>query len=246
MEEWEERYHKEGEQTRKGFSKRKHESVELDLSPIIDQFMSEHPPINKDNVLRTRRIQVLPQPHTVVEPKKMKIYAGIGSRETPEDVLEWMESIGEQLGQQGWILRSGFADGADNAFARGAEKVNGFMEIFIPWAGFNGAPSNDYRIINFSTAPAEIQQEAWKIAAAFHPNWGACSEGARALHARNVPQVVGIDLNTKADCIICWTPGGKGGGGTGQAIRIARHLGIPVFDLFNIADRIELCAFTKQ
>ena len=31
--------------------------------------------------------------------------------------------------------------------------------------------------------------------------------------------------------VICWTKNGKGTGGTGQAIRIAKGFGIPVFDL---------------
>jgi hypothetical protein len=30
---------------------------------------------------------------------------------------------------------------------------------------------------------------------------------------------------------LCWTKGAAGGGGTGQAIRIARSRDIPVFDL---------------
>jgi hypothetical protein len=71
------------------------------------------------------------------------------------------------------------------------------------------------------------------MAKQFHPAWNRCSPGARKLHARNCFQVMGRDLNSPVDFIICWTRGGLGGGGTGQALRIAKHYNIPVFDLGN-------------
>jgi hypothetical protein len=49
--------------------------------------------------------------------------------------------------------------------------------------------------------------------------------------ARNSFQVLGEDLETPATCVICWTPGGKGDGGTGQALRIARHYDVPIIDI---------------
>ena len=70
----------------------------------------------------------------------MLYYAGIGSRQTPTDVLEEMKSIAYQLAVQNWTLRSGFADGADMAFTEGADAANGEMEQYIPWVGFNNSP----------------------------------------------------------------------------------------------------------
>ncbi len=154
----------------------------------------------------------------------MKIYTGIGSRETPSFILEQMRGLATIMALNDWTLRSGFADGADNAFAKGADQVDGKMEIYIPWKGFNNAPNHPAIIV------PKFTKELMDIAKHFHPNWNACSEGAKKLHARNVPQVIGLDLNLGSDLVICWTPNGKGGGGTGQAIRIANHLGIPVFD----------------
>lgn len=55
-------------------------------------------------------------------------------------------------------------------------------------------------------------------------------DGAKKLQARNSHQVLGLDLNTPSDFIICWTKGGKGIGGTGQALRIAKAYNIPIFD----------------
>lgn len=46
---------------------------------------------------------------------KKIIYAGIGSRETPNTVLITMEQLGQSLAQQGWLLRSGNCFGADQA-----------------------------------------------------------------------------------------------------------------------------------
>ena len=65
-------------------------------------------------------------------------YAGIGSRETPAHVLEIMATVANEMATRGWTLRSRRADGADSAFEAGARSVNGPMEIFIPWSGFNG------------------------------------------------------------------------------------------------------------
>jgi hypothetical protein len=173
---------------------------------------------------------------------KPLIYAGIGSRETPAEILKDMVYIGEEMGKSGWILRSGFADGADNAFAQGADSVDGQMEIYIPWLKFNGAPV-DHPAIIIPTVTAEMEQ----IAADHHPAWGACKQGARKLHTRNVCQVLGQDLKTPADLIICWTRNGAGGGGTGQALRIAATYQVPVFDLaLGQATVDALCTFISQ
>lgn len=160
----------------------------------------------------------------------MPSYAGIGSRETPDEVLDWMSNIGQFLGTKGYVLRSGFADGADKAFARGAETVDGPMENFLPWPGFNGAPrSDDDRFIHVDDP--ETLNAASEIAMQSHPNWAACSNAARNMHTRNVYQVLGRKLDDPVDFIVCWTPRGKRGGGTGQALRIAHPLGIRIYDL---------------
>ena len=69
------------------------------------------------------------------------------------------------------------------------------------------------------------------MAAEHHPNWDNLSQGARKLHARNSHQVMGQDLNSPSQFVLAWTPGGKGEGGTGQAIRLAKANGVQVLDL---------------
>lgn len=177
---------------------------------------------------------------------KMLYYAGIGSRQTPPEVLQQMEYLGKQLADV-WTVRSGFAEGADKAFCLGAEQANGKMENYLPWLRFNDAPLNqeDSRFIAFEDIPEDLKVQARLIAAKFHPNWEACSNAAKALHTRNVFQVLGWDLQTHSHMVICWTPRGSGSGGTGQAIRIARGYGIPVFDLAIEEHKQKLCQFVE-
>lgn len=80
----------------------------------------------------------------------------------------------------------------------------------------------------------------------FHPAWDRCKPAAKFLHMRNVPQVVGINLDTASDMIICWTPQGKRTGGTGQALRIAEYLNIPIFDLAIPGIESKLSQFVEE
>lgn len=155
-------------------------------------------------------------------------YAGIGSRETPAETLNSFEYFGELFARKGFVLRSGGAKGADSAFENGCDKVNGNKEIFLPWKGFEGSDSKLYN----------ISADALDVAATYHPYWKNLSDGAKKLQARNSYQVLGYNLDTPSNFIVCWTKNGKGGGGTGQAIRIAKANNIPVFD-FGSNDGVE-------
>lgn len=169
-----------------------------------------------------------------------RYYAGIGSRETPEAYLGWMELAAIKLGLQGMTLRSGAADGADTAFERGAvsaktgKKDAPDPEIYVPWVDFNKASDHrqDARFLakDQITSP-ELSGQAVVISREHHPNWANLKPAVRWMHARNVAQVLGMDCQTPSEFVLCWTPGGSGGGGTGQAIRIARAHDIPVYDL---------------
>jgi hypothetical protein len=158
----------------------------------------------------------------------MKYYTGIGSRSTPMNILNLMTSIAIILETKEYCLRSGGADGADKAFEDGC--INAFVktkEIYLPWANFNNNPSPLHH----------IHTDAYKLAEKYHPAWNRCSEGGKKLHARNVYQILGQDLNTPSEFVICWTSDGKATGGTGQAIRIANDYNIPVYNLYNEKDK---------
>jgi hypothetical protein len=62
-------------------------------------------------------------------------YAGIGSRETPPTVLDLMARAASWLAAEGWVLRTGMAAGADQAFYRGARE-HGAFELYLPWSAF--------------------------------------------------------------------------------------------------------------
>lgn len=150
-------------------------------------------------------------------------YTGIGSRETPREVMVAMYHFAIHMAERGLILRSGGANGADTAFEYGARKAQGKMEIYLPWYNFNGRDSQ-------FTRPTDAAQT---LASEIHPAWDRCSRGARALHARNCHQVLGMDLATPSAFLVCWTPGGKNVGGTRTAITLAKMSDIRVFNLFN-------------
>ena len=154
-------------------------------------------------------------------------YAGIGSRGTPQAVLDKMTEIATMLANAGYTLRSGGADGADNAFYKGC---NNQCEIYIPWEGFNGIENG---ICNLS-------YEHFKLAESIHPAWYMCKQGGMKLHARNTQQILGEHLRTPVDFVICWTKNGEKVGGTATAIRLAESRGIPVYNIGNPNHRILL------
>lgn len=140
----------------------------------------------------------------------MQLYAGIGSRETPQDILNLMRDVAIVLQLQGYTLRSGAAKGADTWFEKGAGIAK---EIFTP--------------------KDQIPDWAYQTVYKYHPAPMRLSGYAKNCHARNAQILLGSDGKTPVDVVICWTKDGKDSGGTGQAIRIANDLGIPVFNLKN-------------
>ncbi|NVZ11741.1 hypothetical protein HW932_21060 [Allochromatium humboldtianum] len=125
----------------------------------------------------------------------------------------------------GYTLRSGAANGADCAFEAGSDRC----EIYLPWPGFNGHESERHH----------LSDEAMRLAEQLHPAWAQLSPAARKLMARNGYQILGADLRSPVDFVVCWTPDGSQTeaersrltGGTGQAIALADRWGIPVFNL---------------
>lgn len=151
----------------------------------------------------------------------MNYYAGIGSRETPSSIQKQMFKIAIELSRSNFCLRSGGAEGADDAFERGAE----YKQIFLPWNGFNGRQEDGASYI----VPPFNEHYTLK----YHPKPSSLSFTAKKFMSRNAYQVLGPDLNNPVDFILCWTKDGKALGGTGQAIRIANDYQIPVFNLRN-------------
>lgn len=155
-------------------------------------------------------------------------YTGVGSRETPSAMLDFLTRVAAWLAANGHVLRSGGAPGADTAFEVGAA---GRAAVYLPWPGFNGRRAQPGR-----ERPAEA---AYGLAATVHPAWGRLSPAAKALHARNCYQVLGDDLATPSAFVLCWTADGcdseaartRATGGTATAIVLACRHGVPVFNM---------------
>lgn len=153
------------------------------------------------------------------------IICGVGSRETPQHILDEMFKVGEWIRKEKHTLRSGHAPGADWAFERGAQER---CIAYIPWHKFF----------------VELESESIKVVVSnqanynqftdeYHPAPQRLSRAARLLMNRNVCQVIGLNLSLPADLVICWTKDGGDTGGTGQAIRIAISHGVPIFNMYH-------------
>src|SRR6476661_4207298 len=107
-------------------------------------------------------------------------YAGIGSRETPQEILNLIEVIASNLGSRGWTLRTGGAPGADTAFFEGAsDEALHLVELYLPWDGFNGYKKSDLLGKCFvSTTPSP---EAYSMAEKYHPSYQYLKQGAKKL-----------------------------------------------------------------
>ena len=121
----------------------------------------------------------------------MFYYAGIGSRETPQEFLDLFTRVAKYLSGKDCVLRSGGVKGSDKAFESGAIH----KEIYLPWRGFEGNDSN--LIVK--------DEKAFEIAEKYHPRWAYLSNGAKKLQARNSHQILGNDLKSPSDFVICWT-----------------------------------------
>jgi hypothetical protein len=168
-------------------------------------------------------------------------YTGIGSRRTPSDVCDVIHEVASKLARGDWVCRTGGADGADMAFSEGVlyGLDGGYqgLDVYLPWPDFNGWSDRDHGVMR-----SEPQAEAFEIAARHHPVWDRLGPADRALHARNVHEVLGYDVMQPdpSKFLICWTPGASGAGGTGQALRIAIAYQVPIFDLARGSNRARL------
>ena len=154
----------------------------------------------------------------------MKYYTGIGSRRAPQEILDLMTSIAIHLANEGYILRSGGADGSDKYFEIGANRVDtSLKEICLPK---NFPLDGDL----YQTAKGLLQPHI-----VFQLD--NTKEYVRKLLSRNMQQLFGknLDLNNRSEFVICWTPtldyDDFDAGGTRYACLSARANGIPIYNL---------------
>lgn len=140
-----------------------------------------------------------------------------------------MTAIAKRLASLGYTCNSGGADGADTAFEKGAV-IN--RQIFLPWDGFNKRNINSLTKLH-GDGSYIVPSFNEELVRKYHPKPNVLSEYGWKLMSRNSYQVLGADLNTPVNFVLCWTKDGKASGGTGQALRIAKDHGIPIFNLYD-------------
>ncbi len=146
-------------------------------------------------------------------------YAGIGSRQTPPEILAQMTQVAKELESKGYTLNTGVTfggkkEGADEAFYKGVGLL--------------------YKLFSPENQGSRKREQA--IAKEIHPNPSALSPGAMKLMARNTNQVFGDNLDRPVDFVLFYAKEGKGirpEGGTGQAVEMARLKGIPTINMSN-------------
>jgi hypothetical protein len=167
-------------------------------------------------------------------------YAGIGPRKTPDDQLEIMGSIAQQLAESGWHLSSGWGHGADQAF--GTHAPANQQTQWIPWPGFNGA-SREAPFVH-----VRVTDDKENIAAPHHPYWGNMKLHTRRLMCRNVDILLGDQLDQQVDMVVYWQSEAHDqsfNSGTNHTRRMANTWGIPSFNIRHEADQKDLCKYVE-
>jgi len=158
----------------------------------------------------------------------MICYAGIGSRDITSEEAHKILVISSKLSKK-FVVYSGNAEGADITFQTGS---NGNCVIYLPWDGFN-VLNYDY---NKSLAYYDVGNTNIGIeyASKFHPKYSQLSKGAKRLMCRNTHQVLGYKEYPRVSFVVyCANESSDGtiSGGTAQAVKIARSIGIPTFNI---------------
>lgn len=161
-------------------------------------------------------------------------YTGIGSREAPPAFLKFAREMAASLEAQGYILRSGGAPGADDAFESGLTRVAN-SQIYLPWHGFEGR--NHAGCITPDDLDIEDLAQAEKTVRVLHPNPSALKPGSMKLLVRDVFQVLGSDLHTPSNFVMMWArPKGRDAvhGGSNMAFQVARRRDVPIINYYGV------------
>lgn len=165
----------------------------------------------------------------------MERYAFIGTRrivEVPREALRAYDEALEWAVAQKGVIRTGAAKGADQRAAERAAVRRARVELVLPWVGYERNWVDDLcgrypRTVSTETFDADRSEEhkAWLgTVDQYHPIGPLLRFPTRRLHARNA----GIVLPCRVVIAIPMLPDL---GGTGQGIRVAKGLNIPVFNL---------------
>lgn len=156
-------------------------------------------------------------------------FAGVGSRDTPEEVCKTMQRIAVVFYALGYGLSSGDARGADRAFWEGAilspyyRKMGARIYLCDEWVRGRKADPKNY-FYNAQRFPTF--ERAKELALEARGSWNGLNEWGINLHSRNAMQIYGATLNDVVEYMIYWAiPVGKSEkvrGGTNTTLQIAK------------------------
>lgn len=157
----------------------------------------------------------------------------------PEPWQHLYEQAVEWVVRWGYTVATGAAKGADQVAASQAVLYGGQVELYLPATDFEqewvrsvltmpGKRGKQVHVVVYDPAKHEHWAES---VSKFHPNPSALTPYSWKLMARNYGIVEGAKAVIAIPKRRKLADGQESLGGTGQGIRIARALGIPVFDL---------------
>lgn len=154
--------------------------------------------------------------------------ACIGARSLPQESLLYCEEIGEKLVSSGFAIHTGNAQGADQAFARGGNKVDpSKVTLHLPWFNYNKQSLIlGNKVFNYPFEDLDFYES---LASSCHPVWNKLSSPVKKLHTRNASII--CPSKKPVDICIAWPSKTLGKGGTGLGMRIAEKKNVDLYDL---------------
>lgn len=192
-----------------------------------------------------------------------KEVAVIGSRETPDSIVELMTDFVAHFCNLGVVFDSGGAPQADRAVEQGYWRAYWnnlepptLIRVYLPFSTFEGLDRYLDRpeYIVASTLPA--WEEAKVMAANLYNNYGRnktfnqLGVGIQALGTRNMFQVLGPKLSRPKDVIVFYAKPARDKkliveGGTNLAVALGDEYGIPMVNLY-YSEQQELLKYAIQ
>ena len=181
-------------------------------------------------------------------------YAGIGSRETPQEVLDKMTEVAKYLDGLGYTLNTGKTFTAkpstDPKYQKQYEERLAFSKknngkVGLDEEGADRAFSLGTTKKNLFGVNTPVGKKEMSVMEEIHPSPDRLKEGGKKLMARNTNQIFGENLNTPVDFVLFYAKETKGirpEGGTGQAVEMARRKGIPTINMADTNWRDQLKA----
>lgn len=147
-------------------------------------------------------------------------YVGLGSRVIPPEYQSACRHVAYVAAMYHVILRTNTNAGTSAVFEDSCFRCQGTRQIYLPYEGFNKRRHG----------VSALTGEHYEVASRAHPNWSACNQCAKKIHANTVSMLLGDNLNDKAGVLLTYTEKGIAQGSSGFAIHLAKGYDIPIIN----------------